>query len=528
MKVVKVLFICHVIAIILGLTGLLVMLPHPQLWDTTASGIAVFRFSMTYMGSLYILFGASTMFLFGWLFVGPRKTLIFFCAATLISLSMELLGTSTGFPFGPYAYTSLLGYKIFGHVPFPIPLSWFYMGFTSYLLASLLVARTQWRRKTFWSLLLGMYFLTIWDLSLDPSMASTHLPVQFWIWYETGPYFGMPIRNLVGWSITGLTYMSVSRLFWRGNVETKNIAAWLPFGIYTANTCFAIVLTLGAGIWQPSIMAVVLGLFPAMLVLRRPQGPDQTGNPRKSMFKRISHQFMHRGGSLIANKQVSNEVVGLEHLPQSGPVLLVARHFHHLYDGCLLLKFVPRHLHILVALDWIQRRFLRRLMEDFCRAVDWPIVLRKERLAPTSEQAMPSAYQPGEVIHYTHQASALVIKLLRQGETLVIFPEAYPNIDPASTRRESTTAFLPFRPGFARLLEMAERDGQTHVAIVPVGLDYTWQKRWHSTVRFGPALFRRDFASAAQLVRAIEQSVQQLSGREIMSETGSTSLQTQV
>ena len=54
---------------------------------------------------------------------------------------MELIGTSTGFPFGPYSYTSFLGIKILDHVPYSIPLSWFYMGFTSYILASMIVSQ---------------------------------------------------------------------------------------------------------------------------------------------------------------------------------------------------------------------------------------------------------------------------------------------------------------------------------------------------------------------------------------------------
>jgi len=58
-----------------------------------------------------------------------------YAASMFLSLGSELLGTSTGFPFGDYSYLSGLGYKITGLVPFTIPLSWFYMGFASYLIA---------------------------------------------------------------------------------------------------------------------------------------------------------------------------------------------------------------------------------------------------------------------------------------------------------------------------------------------------------------------------------------------------------
>jgi uncharacterized membrane protein len=210
MRVVKILFFCHLAALVFGIAGLLVMLPHPELWSWNPYLVEVFDFGIRYAGSLHILFGAATMLLFGLLFVGRRKTLIFFIASTTISLSMELIGTSTGFPFGAYSYTSFLGFKVLDHVPYSIPLSWFYMGFTSYILASVIVPRfwqrhhmaptrlanaaTQLplrgqasRKETFWSLILGAYFLTVWDLALDPAMASTYLPFHFWIWHQTGP-----------------------------------------------------------------------------------------------------------------------------------------------------------------------------------------------------------------------------------------------------------------------------------------------------------------------------------------------------
>ncbi len=512
MRTIKILFFGHCGAILLGLIGLLLMLPHPEIWDGTSSGEAVFQWNMTYTGSLYILLGAATMLLFGLRFLGARETLTFFCASTLISLSMELLGTSTGFPFGPYAYTNLLGFKILGHVPYSIPLSWFYMGLTSYILASLLVARTGWRRKTLWSLLLGAAFLTAWDLALDPAMASTRLPVQFWHWYEAGPYFGMPISNLIGWSVTGLLFMSVSRLFWQRNLKTNNLSAWLPFGVYAANICFALALTLSSGIWLPGLLALLLGLLPAALALWPAQNePGQSGTSKDSVARRISHLIVRQASARIVRQQLISEVSGLEYLPQQGPVLIVARHFHHLYDGCLLLQVVPRRLHILVALDWIKGFLPRRVMEGLCRAVAWPVVLRSERLNRATAKSGASAYQAREARGYLRRASALTLQLLRQGEALVIFPEAYPTIDPSPSPKQGALSFLPFRSGFARLLELAERDGQTRVAVVPTGLHYAQGERWHVTLRFGPPLWRADFPSTAHFIQAVEEQVHVLS-----------------
>ncbi|HEX6108916.1 MAG TPA: hypothetical protein VFZ02_05835, partial [Ktedonobacteraceae bacterium] len=72
-------------------------------------------------------------------------------------------------------------------------------------------------------------------------------------------------------------------------------------------------------------------------------------------------------------------------------------------------------------------------------------------------------------------------------------------------------AFLPFRPGFGRLVEMVERDEHTRVAIVPAGLSYVQNGRWHITLRFGPALSRSDYIDATHLVQEVEKRVRELS-----------------
>lgn len=518
MRTVKILFFCHIAALLFGLGGLLIALPHPELWDNSPLAVEVFNFGLRYAGSLHILFGAAAVLLFGLILIGTRKTLIFFVVATTIPLSMELLGTSTGFPFGPYSYTSFLGYKVAGLVPYSIPLSWFYMGFTSFILANVILAGLGKRHRTAWSLALGVYFLTAWDLSLDPAMASQRLPLHFWVWYQHGPYFGMPVSNLVGWSLTGLIYMGVSRLLWRSNLDARGIAAWFPFGVYAANTGFAIVQNLSAGLWIPVGMAVCLGLIPASLALivkpSREARRAATSENGVSIARRISLRMVYAGSRVLTHRKVQVEVEGLEYVPRSGPALIVARHFHHLYDGCVLLQAIPRRLHILVALDWVQKPWLRGLMEWACGMAGWPVVLRLERLRRNvkgEEEAGRSAYARGEFRRYLRRAAIDSVQLLRKGEVLVIFPEAYPNIDPVFTPKKSDADFLPFRRGFARLAEMAERDGQAQVAIIPAGLIYVQNEQWHITLRFGPALSRCDYAGNAQLVQAVEEQVQALS-----------------
>jgi 1-acyl-sn-glycerol-3-phosphate acyltransferase len=203
---------------------------------------------------------------------------------------------------------------------------------------------------------------------------------------------------------------------------------------------------------------------------------------------------------------------GLEHLPPSGPVLIVARHFHYFYDGYVLVRTIPRPLHIIVALDWLQSRALRLLIEFACSLADFPIILRDERFSEHKED-QAWAYRRVEARRYLRQMLQTAMRLLHSGEILVMFPEGYPNIDPHPTPKPDLDAFLPFRPGFIKLAELVERDGKTRVAIIPAGFTYILKpgKPWHATVRFGAALYRSDFTGTEQLLQAVEKRVHALS-----------------
>lgn len=267
MSLVRALFALHLLALFFGLLGLLVALPHPQLWSGSALAARIFAFGMSHGGTTHILFGAATMLAFGACTIGARQTLVFFAAGTLLPLGAELLGTGTGWPFGGYAYTDFLGAKIAGRVPYSVPLSWFYMGFACYLLARLIVARGP-ARHAWPAIVLGAWLLMAWDLTLDPALASAAMPIRFWTWHEHGPYFGMPLRNLAGWFGTGLAFMALARLLWRGEPVAARIPRWLPFGVYVANVLWAMALSSSAGLWPATLAALALGLVPASLVWR--------------------------------------------------------------------------------------------------------------------------------------------------------------------------------------------------------------------------------------------------------------------
>lgn len=185
----------------------------------------------------------------------------------------------------------------------------------------------------------------------------------------------------------------------------------------------------------------------------------------------------------LRTKTSSVRVDGLENVPAGGPVMLVARHFHHLLDGAVLVRYVRRPVHIIVGLDWTADAKQRAWMERACRAAEYPIVLRPATLGERD------GYARNELVHYTRTALQAASALLAAGRVVLAFPEGYPNVDPAFTRKADDDAFLPFAPGYLRMIAWAQRASAVRVAVVPVGFHYTRGPRWSIVARIGQARF---------------------------------------
>jgi 1-acyl-sn-glycerol-3-phosphate acyltransferase len=300
------------------------------------------------------------------------------------------------------------------------------------------------------------------------------------------------------------------------------VASGYPIGFYETSDLVSVKIYPD---WR-DIWRYVMRVFKILFFLRPGRKARQTIRAKNSVFKRISVLVLHKGSWVITRRKARLVIEGLENVPRTGTVLIAARHFHHLYDGGVLMRAIPRRLHIFVALDWVRKRWLRSLMEWACTMVDWPFVLRAEQLNENTAQhseTASGAYSVAEARSYLRHAMKDSIRLLRNGEVLVVFPEAYPDIDRGNTPKVENHASLPFRPGFGRLVEMVERDEHTRVAIVPAGLSYVQNGRWYITLRFGPALSRSDYIDSTHLVQDVENRVRELSDQM----TGTVSIHTE-
>ena len=255
--------------------------PGPLL--TAEPNATIMRLGWKFSGPVYVVIGALAAVAHALGRLGARRAVMLLIAGTVISLGAELLGTSTGLPFGEYQYTTRLGYRIGGLVPFPIPVSWFYMIYCCLAICGrLLTARddraTRWR----WAAIAGLV-LVAWDVSMDPAMVKT----THWIWgsgkmfvdrgfpawavsfFSRDVFYGMPLSNWLGWYVTGTL---IARVMLSIAPPTRFAAAVspsrLPLLLYATNGIMPVTLCLRDGLWWGAVLGGIAMALPVLLALR--------------------------------------------------------------------------------------------------------------------------------------------------------------------------------------------------------------------------------------------------------------------
>lgn len=215
----------------------------------------------------------------------------------------------------------------------------------------------------------------------------------------------------------------------------------------------------------------------------------------------IPWRSLRAASRAIVKRKLDLTVEGADFVPSSGPAIIAAHHHHHLYDGCALLATVPRPLHILVALDWTRNQAVSLGMKNACRAARWPTILRTDGPSP------PSARKAAAELR---RASRETLGLLREGRMILIFPEAYPAIDPVWTPKTDESVILPFHHGVVRFAAMAAREGIA-VPIVPAGFSYGNGVRQQVSLRFGEPLWLGQGGDERVTLTELEARVRRLS-----------------
>jgi carotene biosynthesis associated membrane protein len=259
-------FAAHAALIVFSTAAMLTVLNGPPSATLQSEPAAtIMRVGWQYSGQTYVVLGALAGLLHAAFALGGRRAVALFLSAGAIALGSELLGTSTGFPFGEYAYTPLLGYRVLGLVPYPIPISWFYMLYASLALTARIApvrddARTRWVWATAAALM-----LTAWDVAMDPAMVQT----GHWVWREPGAFYGMPFSNWIGWLLTGFVIARV--MLWiapPSAIAAGTRREWLPAALYAINGVMPVAICLRDGLWGAATLGTLAMAIPLGLAVR--------------------------------------------------------------------------------------------------------------------------------------------------------------------------------------------------------------------------------------------------------------------
>jgi uncharacterized membrane protein len=161
------------------------------------------------------------------------RDVCFFAAVTMVVSNLsENTSILTGFPFGRYYYTDILGPKLF-LVPLLVGPAYLGTGYLSWMLARIILGASGSGvagRERFTVPLLASFIMVSWDLAMDPVTATIN---RQWIWLDGGGYFGVPFSNFMGWFLTVYVFFQIFALYLRrrhviyASVQPETRGYWL-------------------------------------------------------------------------------------------------------------------------------------------------------------------------------------------------------------------------------------------------------------------------------------------------------------
>lgn len=244
--------------------------PEVRAWLAREPNATVYRIAWRFSGPSYVVAGFLAAGAHALHALGARARVVWMLLlVSLIALASELLGTSTGFPFGGYRYSPMLGYRILGLVPFPIPISWTTILYCALAMCGrLLPARDDLATRIRWAAV-GALLLTAWDVAMDPAMVRTF----HWAWDTPGRFYGMPATNWLGWLGTGFILSWVMLRFIPPSEFAARVSpSRLPLVLYSFNGIMPVAICLRHGMWWAAGLGALAMAIPVVLAAtRRPR-----------------------------------------------------------------------------------------------------------------------------------------------------------------------------------------------------------------------------------------------------------------
>ena len=150
-----------------------------------------FRVVQVYLGFSFFIYHSI-------IFFGLNNTVLLFFSSFIISLLFEIIGTNKGLIFGKYTYEpSLCPGPMIKNVPILIAISWTGLIYMALVCTMMIIDGTLGSTINLSHVLMSALFVTILDVVLDPIAVDEGR----WSWDTPGKYYGVPIKNFIGWFI---------------------------------------------------------------------------------------------------------------------------------------------------------------------------------------------------------------------------------------------------------------------------------------------------------------------------------------
>lgn len=195
-------------------------------------------------------------------------------AAAIIGLIgglMHALGTVTALPFGPLVYADNAGPRLFGVLPWPIPMLWIIAILSSRGVARLILR--PWRKLRnygFWLIGLTAGLTVCFDAALEPFATRAG---HYWLWSSTRfpvSWHGAPLVNFLGWLMTALLILAfVTPALINKSPRTRaSPPDYHPLGIWLGALALFAVGTAAQSLWSATAFCVVSGVVVVCFAIR--------------------------------------------------------------------------------------------------------------------------------------------------------------------------------------------------------------------------------------------------------------------
>lgn len=219
---------------------------------------------LEWANAFFLMLAGTLGFLYFYHLLGKTAGISLGIFIFLFTFIVEGAGASTDFLFGSYDYTASFAPNLFG-VPIAIGFAWLMVMATTHVLARWIVPAGG-----ILYAVVGAIGAVIIDLIIDPV---AFLLKEYWIWQDTGIYYGIPWTNFTGWFIVAFVlHLLIDWLMKRQGIQTSaSILEKRMVLLYILITAMFVLLGALGGLWLAALLTTALAAgFTVWAWRRRP------------------------------------------------------------------------------------------------------------------------------------------------------------------------------------------------------------------------------------------------------------------